>query len=527
MKYLRIIKPYLPAALALAVFYGIGLGWGMMSEFSPSVDVPFPLGSLIFIGQYSDPTQAAKYPAFHYLVQLPFYGGVMVLAMITGNLSGIESSWPYGFRDPVLAFTIMQLISRGISLSMGIGLLFVLWRMRSDSTSRCAHLLAISLLALSGPFTFYAREANLEVPYNFWWVLAILFTWRYLFVSHKAKPDLLWAGLFSSISLATKDPIAGALVGLGLVILLISPAEQPVGWVERIRNATIFGLAAAAGYLLFAVLPQPARWWHHISLWTLSSKNVTEYITYPATPGGYLSLLGAAAWNLGINLSPLGVILLLLGLYILAKSGQSHKLWFFLLPALTYVVIIVMSIRFVYERFMLPVAVLWVPLVGIGAEPLVNRPKGILRQVSKVLIVLGVVFQAAVGYWPVTFMHLYDVKRQLANGLAEIVPPGSAIMVEIDDVARFPNADVYTRYRLMLPEGQKPDLRSEEHLYAAYTPGAHCLLANHLIDEGGRGVHLVASWEYPFWVRQLVMKQVINGFYLYDLDGQCQVDQLN
>lgn len=518
-----LIKPYLWAVLVLAVFYGIGLWWGLKSEFSPSVDVPFPLGSLIFVGQYSDATEAAKYPALHYLLQLPFYGALMAFLMLTGGFSDISSKYPYGFADPVMAFTIMQLITRAMSVVMGIGMLIALWKTRHEATRPRSHLLAIALLALSGPFTFYAREANLDVPYNFWWALAVLFGWRYLFDTQKARPDLLWAGAFSALSLATKDAVAGALLGLGLAILFLQPAGQRLSWAQRIKNILWFGLPAAGVYLLVAVAPQPARWWYHLSLWTLGSESVAGYVVYPATLAGYLGLVGATFWNLGVLVSPVGILLVLLGFYVLVRSKQVSKAVFFLLPAITYFVVIILNIRFVYERFMLPVAVVMVPVMGVGAAYLVEHASRVVRRGGLALTLLGVIFQFVVGYLPVTYMHLYDTKRQLAESIDQYVVPGSPIMTELDGVTHFPNADVYTRYRLMLPEGQKPPLKSEEHLYADYAPGAHCLLSSNPLEEAAGGMKRVASWEYPDFVSWFVMNHVIDEFYLYDIDGNCKI----
>ena len=186
----------------LIVFYGIGLGWGLPSEFSPGVDVDFPIGPLAFVGQYSDPVSTSTYPAFHYILTLPFYAIVIVVSKITNNLGPISSSWPYGFHNPILWFSFMLLVSRALSLTMGIGLLFASWNIKPISVKGVESILGATLLALSGPFTYYVREANLDIPYSFWWTLALVFAWRTFFSDSSIK-SLILSGIFESSSFIT------------------------------------------------------------------------------------------------------------------------------------------------------------------------------------------------------------------------------------------------------------------------------------------------------------------------------------
>jgi hypothetical protein len=360
------------------------------------------------------------------------------------------------------------------------------------------------------------------MPYIFWWALAVLFVWRYLFVTLKARSALIWAGVFAGLSLATKDQIAGALVGLGLAILFIQPEGQTLAWGQRGKNTLLFGLCAAGAYFLFAIAPHPARWWYHLSLWTLDSPGVLPFVAYPATLSGYIALLGAVLRNLTVLLSPVGILLVIVGFGVWIRSKQANRTLFFLLPALTYIFIIIMSIRFVYERFMLPVAVVMVPVAGVGAGYLTGHASQLIRRSALAMVLFGVVFQVFVGYLPVTSMQLYDVKRQLAETLDHYVPPGSPLLVELNGAPSFPNAAVYTHYKLMLPEGKKPNFRAEEHLFADFAPGAHCLLSANPLDESARGVERVASWKNPAYVSRFVMKQLLLEFYLYDIDGKCQ-----
>ncbi len=511
---------------ALLIGYGVGMFWGLPAEFSPAVDVPFPIGALGFVGQYKDPTSHAKYPAFHQVLTLGAYAGDLIILMLNGNFNPtqLSSKWPYGFQDPVQAFSLMLFTSRLISLAMGITILLFLARKMPLRAGGQSHLLAIALLALGGPFTYYAREANFDIPYNFWWTLAFIFTARYLFTTENAKPnrDLLWGGIFSALAVATKDQAGGLIAGLGLVIVFINPSHDAGGWKFRLKSTIRFGLAAAATYILAAIAPQPARWWYHISL--LRSGAVTEaYLEFPPTLLGQIGLLGDALRDLSRVISPLGVLLALFGLVLLAAARQWKAMWFLFLPAFVYYILIIANVHYVYERFMLPVGLLWVAAVGFGLER--------VRQYLKTLhpfawalaaaVLLG--WQIVIGYLPTTYLQLQDTKRALSQDLGNYVAPGSAILWIEPDNTRFPNAVTYEAYHFTLPQGVTPLYpSSEDHIFSPYSTDVHCLLTVIPDDPMAANLNLIKAWTLPAWVRDNVMNQAPIEYYLYDLDGKCQ-----
>jgi hypothetical protein len=85
--------PYLRyVALALIVFYGVGVYWGLPSEFSAAVDSVVPYSPLAFIAEYSRADIAEKYPATHQLLLLPFYVIAFLFLLVTGKLCSPSNS---------------------------------------------------------------------------------------------------------------------------------------------------------------------------------------------------------------------------------------------------------------------------------------------------------------------------------------------------------------------------------------------------------------------------------------------------
>lgn len=506
--------------LVLVFFYGIGLGWGIPSEFAPGTDVDFPLGPMIFIGQYSDAASASTYPAFHYLLTLPFYAVVMGISKLSGSLGDISSSWPYGFSNIVLTFSIMLIISRLISMAMGIGILLALWLGRPTPEQKWPYLLAIGLLALSGPFAYYSREANLDIPYIFWLTLSIIFVWRILFLPDASRKNLMLAGFFSALAVATKDQAAGIVIGLGIVIFLFASDDEVTNWNVRLRNAFIFGITLIVTYAIVAILPQPFRWIHHVSV-KLPLVRVS-YVEYPATLAGQIDLFFGAISDLIADVSLIGFALLIPGFYLTIKKQQWKLLAITLIPIAIYYIAVIANTLQVRERYMIPVAILLIPIIAAGANQIIKTLNNSRQNAGFVFAVLSLCYQFATGYLPITYMQVFDIKRQFSNSIENHLQPGTAVIWNQGRIEDLPLPSFYMNYRLMLPPGEEPTLKSVEHIFTPYTPDAHCLLSTKPLDSTEKNLILISSWEYPSWTINNFTKSVLNQFFLYDIDGQCQ-----
>src|SRR5262249_28807265 len=70
---------------------------------------------------------------------------------------------------------------RALSLVLALGLLVVLYRAGGEVGARWAGVGAAAFFALTPTFVYYAKTANLDVPYLLWFALSLLFflrAWR-------------------------------------------------------------------------------------------------------------------------------------------------------------------------------------------------------------------------------------------------------------------------------------------------------------------------------------------------------------
>lgn len=508
--------------IIFAALYALGIFWGLPSAMTAASDTTAPLGPLAFAAEYRDPSKSYIYPAVHQLLLLVFYAVVLVACKLTGYLGSISSAWPYGFTDPTGVFSVFILVSNLVSLAMALALLLLLRRMRPVADA--AMWFGLVLLALSGVFAYYARVANMDMPYLFWWVLAYVCLWRYMFDDVARRRMLALAGAFSALSIGTKDQAAGLILGFGFVVLLVSPrgaADDGASWRGRIKSAFFFSVCLIAAYALVAVATNPHRWLKHVRF--VTSDHVLPEVE--ATLRGHVHLFGRFVRRLTHILTPGGLMLGAAGMLLLLVRRRYREFWVLTLPVVAYYVSIIAKVRATEERYLLPFAVVLAvgACVSVGAA-LASRwaQRAPLRALVWIVVVAVLAQQFALSFVPVTYTQLFDTKRALARDIGEHVPDGNALLV-VDMVSfNLPNRHVYERYAMMHPPGEtiRPSSTHGENLFKPFDPTYRYVLAGSSPEPGKApwpqtDAELVRAWTYPDWVKSRVYVPSVYEFYLY------------
>lgn len=506
-------------SLAAFAMFILGIGWGLPSEVNPARDSPAPHHILSFFAEYGDRDVASKYPAGHYVITAPFYACVFLVSKLTGELGSLSSAWPYGFKNPSTAFSALIVVSRMLSVMMATGVVICVGAIKTEGERLTRRLISMTLLTTSGVFAYYARVGNLDMPYTFWWALAFFSIWKHTTVSSPSVRWLYAGGIFAGFSIATKDQAVGLVFGLGLIELLIGPLDN-AGWKNRAKLAAQLTLVTLLAYGVLAVLPHPARWYHHIQQWSLSSERVADYVVYEPTISGQINLFGEIIKLLAYTISPLGLAFSLVGIIHLIQTKQVRILLLLSLPLLSYYGLILFNIRFVYIRFLVPVSFLLVILAGFGIESVLRLlwrygTGARLIGVTGVLVVLIVQFVA--GFVPITYVQGFDTKQQLSDDIDTYLPEGSAI-VWLGSTTALPNARVYENYQLVYPEEiVYSDLtaRSVAHIFEPFDPDIPYALSDYPLVTGDNNPELIATWKYPNWVTRRIHVPAVKEYYLY------------
>lgn len=510
--------------IVVVMLYGLGLFWGLPSVLSAASDSPAPLGPLSFVADYHDPNKSYIYPAVHQLLLACVYGVILVGCKLFGYLGSLSSAWPYGFSDPTTVFSAFILASNVVSLLMGLVVLVLLKRVRP--TESYAAWFPMLLLAASGVFAYYARVANMDMPYLCWWMLSYVCLWHYVVSSRPRRRLLLLSAAGAALAIGTKDQSAGLILGSGLILLFIPARGAAGGWATRIKSAALFSCALLAAYALVAVAPNPGRWLHHVRF--VTSDHVLP--EYEQSLRGQVLLFGRFLVRLSHVMSPLGIALGVVGLCVLARLRKYRETLVLLLPVVAYYVSIIAKVRSTEERYLLPIAILLAVsggvAVGAGLAAAHERARQ-LRALTLGAIAVVLMQQFVWGFIPVTYTQLFDARRALARELGEVVPPGAPLLIVDMPSFNVPNRHVYDRYPLMHPPGEKlfPPSTHGENLFHPYDPTQRFILAGSLTTQTAwpnvqsnwpdTDVELIRQWTYPTWIKAHVHVPSVYEFYLF------------
>ena len=331
----------LAAALILGAW---GLRWGLPSEFGWAPDEVLPAEVDAAVAQRFAHGWHGKYPPLHF--------ALLAAASAPARLAGRVAGW-----DAARVHDARMTSGRLLSLALSLGVLLVVYRCGRETGDARAGVLAGALLALSVPFPYYAKTANLDVPYLFWFALSVLFFLRALRRGRAA--DFGFFALAAAAAVATKDQ-AFALYVLTVPFLVWEiirrrGTEGPLSvWADR-RLALLLVGGAAAFAVLGGALFNPGGWIAHVRL--IAGPASTAFRMFDQGLSGHIALLAQTARHLAFVMGGPSLLAALAGLVFAGRDRAHHRpLLATLVPAVSYVAFFPLVVLYVYDRFLLPVA---------------------------------------------------------------------------------------------------------------------------------------------------------------------------
>jgi len=323
--------------LAVALVLGAwGLRWGLPSEFGWAADEVLPADVDTAVGQRFAHGWHTKYPPLHFALLAAASAPVRV----AGHALGWEAA---RVRDARMT------AGRVLSLALSLGVLLLVARCGRELGDAVAGVLAAALLAASVPFAYYAKMANLDVPYLFWFALSLLFFLRAL---RRAQPrDFVLFALAAAAAVATKDQ-AFALYVLTAPFLVWETVRR--GGTARLP-VTMLGAGAVAYAVLSGALFNPGGWLAHVRL--IAGPASSAFRMFDQGLSGHVELLAQAARQLAFVMGWPSLLAALAGLVLAGREHARYRTWLAsLVPAVSYVLFFPLVVLYVYDRFLLPVA---------------------------------------------------------------------------------------------------------------------------------------------------------------------------
>lgn len=287
----------------------------------------------------------SRYPPFHYGLLAAAYAPVRLV------------SPPVVASPESAAYERLFRTGRWLSVAMALGTLALVFACGAELLGPRAGAFAALCLALSPTFVYYAKFANLDVPYLFWFSLSLWLLLRFL--RTRALGDSLGSAVAAALAVATKDQAYALFALTGLVVLAaVKTARRQEGRTGRLRAALAddrvrlpllaAGLAFAAAHnLLFNAGGFAA----HVRL--IVGDASRDYRMFEPGPAGQLALLQLSARLVVFVLGEPAAALALLGLLLAWHAGE-RRLLLTLVPVLSSQLLFLAVVGYAYDRFLLP-----------------------------------------------------------------------------------------------------------------------------------------------------------------------------
>jgi hypothetical protein len=335
-----------------------GLMWGLPNLYDFAQDSVVPQGNLAQVNAPFEKVTAFRYPPFHFLVLRAFFLPARGLLRISGLAENLK-----------VASTLFILGARLVSVAMALGVLGLIYatgrRLWDERTGWAAALLFV----LSPVTLYYAKNANLDIPYLFWLALALFFYVRIL--QENRRRDYLWLGISAALAVCTKDQAYGFLLLMPVALLFRLRARLKLPLREFLPSALRFAWPAALGFavpfaLIHNILFEPAEFLRHVSV--VIGPGSEGWRQFSGGPVGQLRLLAETALRLCDAWTLAGAALAIFGLAVAFREGGERRTRLAtLVPVLSYHLSFLAVIGYVYPRFVLPMLLVLALFAGRGA----------------------------------------------------------------------------------------------------------------------------------------------------------------
>jgi len=342
------LRRALAALVAVSVALNVaGIWWGLPSAWAG--DELTPKAVLIALSRHFSAGWYDRYPPLHfYVLTLAYSPWLLVDALGWAQLT-----------DPQQV-TLLSILGRLVSVAAAAGTIVAVYVCGAHTFGRRAGLWAAAAMALVPMFVFYAKTANPEVPYVFWFAVALACYLRALETG--AARDMILFGACAAMSICTKDQAYALFLSMPIVLMFRWRAVVD-------RRLVLGGAAAAAVFILVQNIPLNAHGFvGHVRDITGPGSNYRMFAPGLAGQAGLLAMsvgLDVHAWGWPLFLTSLA------GLAIALRDRRGRATTLVLaLVAISYYAGFVAVVLYDYDRYLLPICVVQALFVGVAIDRL-------------------------------------------------------------------------------------------------------------------------------------------------------------
>jgi len=354
----RLMRWILAASLLLNV---VGIWWGLPGG-SWAPDELTPILVMDGAARWFAHGWFDRYPPLQFYVMTAAFSPLLLLQWL-GQVD-LSAATPYAG---------LTLVSRVISVAGGIGTLLAIYASGARAFGARAGVFAAAAFACVIPFVYYAKTANLDVPYLFWFALSLVF---YLRALESLTPgDLIGFAVCATLAICTKDQAYGLyLLTPFAIVERMWRANREAGTPRPLMRALLdrrLALAAAVACLIFVAV-------HNLAFNVRGFQEHLRYITgggsetyrdFEPTIGGRIALL-----RLSVNLVRASwgwpmFLVSLAGVAVASLTPRHRRVAVWLaLPVVSYYLGFIDVVLYNYDRFMLPVCLVLSLFAGLACD---------------------------------------------------------------------------------------------------------------------------------------------------------------
>ena len=354
--------------LASAALNVVGLWWGLprgtwMGDELIPIEV-MSASAAHFIHGWHD-----KYPPVHYYILNLAYVPVLALDAIVD-------------LPEVAVETMLIAVGRAVSIVMAAGTVIATFFCGRRAFGSRAGLYAAGMLALVVPFSYYAKAANVDMPYLMWFAICLLFYLRVL--DGGTAPDYFWWAATGTLAVCTKDQAFGLMILMPVVAVVEQArANARAGTESPWRRAVLdrrIGVATITALTVFAlchnILLNADGFAGHIRM-ILQSE---AYQIYPSTVAGRLTLLNVTLRLIARNFGWPMLAVVAAGVVAAGVAPERRRTAVHLVvPIVSYYLAFIDVILFAYDRFLLPVCLILTLFAGYALHRFTARQVSFVR----------------------------------------------------------------------------------------------------------------------------------------------------
>jgi hypothetical protein len=399
----------------------IAINWGLPSPSNRSwaADEITPSSVMNGIKMKFSNGWSAPYPPFHYYVLSAFYLPFYFLDAL--NIINLQS---------VFMTTLLFLIGRLISVFMGTGIVFLVYLCGCEVMEKKSALFIPLITALTPPFLYYSKTTNVDIPYIFWFFIAVYFFIRIL-KYHRTFDYILFAGA-GVFSICTKDQ-AYALLILTPFIIIYSlhqrnkAEEKNPSILKSIVNKKTMS-AFVTGTSLFVLIHNFMfnfqGFKKHLFFITGPSKGERDF---PSDISGLFSMFIQTIKHLEFTLGlPFFLICIIGFIYALTKKEKYSLIFWLVLLSFSYCIFFLFIIGKNFVRFLMPIYILMSFFGALGVSYFLYATRR-FRMIKSLLVVI-LFINAAIYSFSVDVAMVHDSRYYVEQWMHENIEKNESIL---------------------------------------------------------------------------------------------------